>query len=170
VTDDTAGSIEDLRARAAGPTEGTPAEAPEAFDYERSVFQIPARVAEDERYVAIHARLITQLRQEASGLEMTSLQMILIERIANGYVLMRWHEDHPGQWVGVNTEKDFVLNWRSLVAEFNKILSSGEDKRRDALRMKYQDILLEGLTMIEDADNRKAVRSFFMNEFTAIGE
>lgn len=167
MTDETAG-IEDLRARAAGTPTDVVDEVP--FDYESSIFEIPARVRDDPRYVAIHARLVTQLRQEASGLDMTSLQTILIERIANGYVLMRWHEDNPGHWIGVNTEKDFVLNWRSLVAEFNKLLASGEDKRRDALRMKYQDILLEGLAMIEDKENRKAVRAFFMSEFTAIGE
>lgn len=142
----------------------------ETFDYESEVFQIPERVANDPRYVRIHARMVAQLRQEASGLEMTTLQMVLIERIANGYVLMRWHEDNPGNWIGVNTEKDFVLNWRSLVSEFNKILSSGEDKRRDALRTKYQDIMLEGLTLIEDKDVRKTVREFLQNEFAAIGE
>lgn len=140
------------------------------FDYESTVFQIPERVRQDPRYVFIHSRMVAQLRQEASGLEMTTLQMILIERIANGYVLMRWHEDHPGNWIGINTEKDFVLNWRSLVAEFNKILASGEDKRRDALRMKHQDIMLESLALIQDKENRKQVRAFLMDQFAAIGE
>lgn len=138
--------------------------------FEDSIFRIPARVASDARYVAIQSEMIRRLRQEASGLEMNTIQYTLIERIANGYVLIRWHEDNPGQWVGVNTEKDFRLEWRQLLAEFNKILASGEDKRRDALRMAHQDIMLEGLELIADPEVRKAVRTFYMDKFAAIGD
>ncbi len=140
------------------------------FDYETTVFQVPELVRDAPRYVSIHGQMVSRLRQEASGLEMTTLQTILIERIANGYVLMRWHEDNPGHWIGVNTEKDFKLNWRALVTEFNKILASGEDQRRDALRLKHQDIMLEGLALIEDKANRAQVRAFYMDQFSAIGE
>lgn len=150
-------------------TPSTDTDAP-AFDFMQSVYQLPVRVQSDERLVAIHAEFVRKLTHESAGLEMTTLQTILIERIANGYVLLRYHEDHPGEWVGVNTEKDFTQNWRVLVQEFNKILASGEDKRRDALRLAHQDIMLSGLEKIESAENRKAVREFYMNEFAAIGE
>jgi hypothetical protein len=142
----------------------------DGFDYEDSVFQIPERVRADPRYVLIHERMVQNLRQEAAGLEMNTLQMILVERIANGYVLMRWHEDHPGNWAGVNTEKDFVLNWRSLVSEFNKILAAGEDKRRTALRDAYERIMIEGLKMIDDVESRAKVKKFYMDEFADIGD
>lgn len=150
----------------------TPPTAPAETDqnFEEMLFRVPPRIQEDQHYLTIHAEFIRRLRQDAHGLEMTTLQYALIERIATGYVIIRWHEDNPGNWVGVNTEKDFRLEWRALFSEFNKILASGEDKRRDALRLAYQDIVLKGLDFIPDPEVRKAVRTFYMDQFSALGD
>ena len=147
-----------------------PAAAVVPFDFAASVFRLPALLRNDPHYVALYEDFARRLQHDASGLSLNTLQVAIIERIASGYVIMRWHEDYPNSWVGLNTEKDFVQNWRGLVSEFNRALASGEDKRRDALKVTYQNIMLGALDLIKDTELKKLVLAHLVTQFTTIGE
>jgi len=141
-----------------------------SFDFEEELFRLPPRVTVDPRYVLIHKEFVKRLKNESAGLTMNTIQTALVERIANGYVLMRWHEDNPGNWIGINTEKDFTLNWRALVTEFNKVLSTGQEKHWAEMKKTYRDIMTDGLRLIADPETRKTVREHYIREFSNIGE
>ncbi len=142
------------------------------FNYEDEIFRVPRHLAEAEpRYAAMHEEMVRRLRQEAYGLNMSTVQNLLIARIASEYVLMTYNDDlDRWRYLGTNAEKDARANWRSLVVEFNRMLTAGEDKRRDALMAAMQEILVDGLALIEDRDVRAELRTFYLDKFTTIGE
>lgn len=118
--------------------------------------------------VSMYHRWIRALTAEARGLPMHTVQEFLLERIATKYVIMKYRERN-NEWLGVRTENDFTAQWLDLVKEWNKVLSSGQDKLRDAVLEEVQGIALESLQMIRDEDDRKRVRLHYKERFAALG-
>lgn len=134
-----------------------------------TMFRLPDSLRDDETWQPIFDQMTAQLRREAAGIQMSTLQYILIERIASGYVLIR-HREMTDSWVGVNTEKETKAEWRNLVIEFNRLLANGEDKRREQLIDDMEKIILGGLELIDDSETKKRLRRYYEGELAAIGQ
>lgn len=133
------------------------------------MFRLPDDLRDHAIWQPIFDQMTSQLRREAAGIQMSTLQYILIERIASGYVLIR-HREETHSWIGVNTEKETKAEWRNLVIEFNRLLANGEDKRREQLLDDMEKIILGGLELILDLDVKKQLRQFYEGELAAIGQ
>lgn len=117
--------------------------------------------------VDLYEELIANLRTEAFGIPMTSMQVILIERIATKYVLIKYREREG--WIGVNAEKDSNAQWLDLVKEWNKLLAQGHEQMRERLLEQVEKITSDGVKLIPDAETRQKVRSFYQEQFAKMG-
>ena len=144
----------------------TSLDAPPADPLE-GAFVLPSYLAEEPRYATLYATMTARLRQEAKGLPMTTIQTLLLERIATFYVLIRYREDTE-TWAGVNQQKEFNAYWLSLSAEFSKLLAQGEDKRREALVNEIETMVLRAMEVITIKEDRQAVRKLLSEGFARL--
>ena len=131
-------------------------------------FRLPDYLQEDAGLVTLYHDAIKALQAESRGLPMHTVQEFLLERIATKYVIMKYRE-RTYTWAGVNSEKDFGAQWLDLVKEWNRVLSSGQDKLRDAVLADAERITLEGLQLIEDDETRKKLLLFYKEKYAALG-
>lgn len=117
--------------------------------------------------IGIYEELVSNLRAEAFGIPMTSMQVILIERIATKYVLIKYRE-RVG-WVGTNAEKDANAQWLDLVKEWNRLLAQGHEQMRERLLEQVEKIAQDGVNLIPDKETRQKVRSHFQENFASMG-
>lgn len=129
-------------------------------------FQLPDYVRESPELVELYNEMVSRLRQEADGLPMGTLQHLLIERIASFYVQIKFKENTND--FRLNQQKEFNTYWLQLTTEFNRLLQASDDSRRNALLVKVGDIVIEGLKLIENVENRKSVQQFFSGEFSSL--
>lgn len=120
-----------------------------------------------EDLVTLHGAIVARLRREAAGLPMNTTQTLLLERIAHNYIVLRMKE-RSGGFTTPAQQKDFNTFWLSMTQEFNRLLMNNQDKMREALLLEISSIVMGGLDMIHDAEDRKALRRHFQAEFAAI--
>lgn len=133
-----------------------------------SAFSLPEYVREEYPELGdLYDEMISNLRAEAFGIPMSSMQVLLIERIATKYILIKYRE-RVG-WVGTNAEKDANAQWMDAVKEWNRLLAQGHEQMRDRLLEQIEKITSDGVNLIEDAESRQKVRSFYQEQFAAMG-
>ena len=132
------------------------------------VFVLPPEVVDHhEDLIGIHQELVDNLRAEAFGIPMTSMQVLLIERIATKYILIKYRE-RTG-WLGTNAEKDANTQWLDLVKEWNRLLAQGHEAMRERLLEQVEKIMGDGVNLIPDKETRQKVRLFYQEQFAAMG-
>lgn len=133
-----------------------------------AAFNLPENVrVEFPDLGTLYDDLIDNLRSEAFGIPMTSMQVILIERIATKYILIKYRE-RVG-WLGTNAEKDANAQWMDAVKEWNRLLAQGHEQMRERLLEQVEKIASDGVKLIEDTETRQKVRSHFEENFAAMG-
>lgn len=130
-------------------------------------FALPEEIAQDSDLAALHSALVTRLRREAAGLPMNTTQQLLLERIAYNYIVMRFKE-RTGGFSTPAQQKDYNTFWLSMTQEFNKLLLANDDKLREALLMEINKIVLGGLEIIKDPEDRRSMRRYLQEQFAAI--
>lgn len=133
----------------------SPMDAP-PLDGLAAAFRLPPEIAENETYAALHTEIVDRLRREAAGLPMKTVQNLLIERIAYFYVAMKMRED-TGEG-SLREQKELLTFWLSMTQEFNRLLEKNTEKLRDEMVLKVQNILKEALPLVQDVEDRKALR------------
>jgi hypothetical protein len=132
------------------------------------VFVLPPEIVDHNGdLVGIYEELVGNLRAEAFGIPMTSMQVLLIERIATKNVLIK-HRERVG-WLGTNAEKDANSQWLDLVKEWNRLLAQGHEAMRERLLEQVEKITADGVKLIEDTETRQKVRNFYQEQFAAMG-
>lgn len=136
----------------------------------QAAFRLPSWIQDDPELVALHTEILARLQAESMGIPMHTVQELLLERIATGYVEMKWRESGVG-WagLGVGAEDKFRRSWKDLLSEWNRVLERGQETLRDALVQQVTTITMRSLELIEDDENRKAVRLRLTEDFAAIG-
>lgn len=138
--------------------------APQGLDW---AFHLPADVPEN--YIELHRTIVARLRSEAAGFPMNTIQTLLLERIAYNYVVIRMKEDGVVQrFIRANEARDYNSFWMSMTQEFNKLLSSGQDKLRDVLLLQVKDVVDDAVNSVEDEDTRKKLRLALSEGFASI--
>lgn len=83
------------------------------------VFTLPDTI-DDPRLREMYEIIVSRLRREAEHIsEMTTVQQLLIERIAYNYVVLRWHESN-NTFSHTTAQKEFNSFWLNMTQEFNK--------------------------------------------------
>lgn len=139
-----------------------------AHTLEDMLFSLPRHIMADERYRALYEEISLRLRTEAMGIPMTTMQTILIERLATKYVIIRYKEEN-GWGEGINTEKDANAQWSDLMKEWNRLLAAGHEQLRDALLAKMEEIAKGAVDLFDEREPRQNLRRYFNEQFSALG-
>lgn len=130
-------------------------------------FHLPADAPES--YHTLHAEIVQRLQAEAAGFPMNTIQTLLLERIAYTYTVIRMKEDGVAQrFLRANEARDYNSFWMSMTQEFNKLLSSGQDKLREVLLLQVKDVVDDAVNSVEDEDTRKKLRLALSEGFASI--
>lgn len=116
-------------------------------------FVLPDGFLEDERVVAWYDEIVLRLRREAAGVQMNTIQQLLLERIAYSYAAMRRYELEEN--VNPRTHKDMMGVFQSLSDTFNRLLEKNNDKVHKENIGKIYGALNELLPLISDERERK---------------
>lgn len=118
---------------------------PAADDYASLdvVFTLPDAI-DDPRLREMYEIIVARLRREAEHAEMTTVQQLLIERIAYNYVVLRWHEANS-TFSHTTAQKEFNSFWLSMTQEFNKQLRSTDSEFRRALLAQVAEVIKDTL-------------------------
>lgn len=130
-------------------------------------FELPEYLKDEPQYASMYVSIIERLRREANGLPMSTVQQLLLERIASFYTTMK-HKENTGGFTHPSQQKEFMAFWLSMTQEFNKILMAGADHRREALMKEIQAIVSNILESITDPDEKRSVRKMLKDQFDAI--
>lgn len=129
-------------------------------------FKLPPSISDSPEMTQLHTEIVLRLRREASGLSMNTVQQLLLERIATFYVQTKMREQ---EGVGVKELKDLNSFWLSMTQEFNRLLTSSQDKLRDALFLEIQKVLESALKeTVVDPDTRKKLRLRLAGDFASL--
>ena len=132
-----------------------------------AAFRLPLILQDDPMYVGIYNDMMERLQREASGVPMTTLQKLLMERITSLYVTIRWREDND-TWRGVSQQKEFNTYWLDLTKEFNRLLTNNEDQLRDELLRQVQQVVNDAVGQIPDDKIKQNVRKRLATGFREI--
>jgi hypothetical protein len=109
-----------------------------------AAFTLPD-VIEDQALRGLYEVLVARMRDEASHLPMSTVQQLLIERIAYNYIVLRWYEMRQ-MFAHTTAQKDFNTFWLSMTQEFNRQLRAQDDAARNALLKQIFAIISDTLS------------------------
>lgn len=133
-------------------------------------FDLMADVS-DARMRALFEVLVHRMTEEAKHLPMTTVQLLLIERIATNYIVMREKERGGlGGYQHSSQQKDWNIFWLSMTQEFNRMLGkSGSATDRKALLSDMQKIIVETIATVPDPKIRGDLLEKLANRFESVG-
>lgn len=137
-----------------------------------AAFELPDIVI-DPKLRMLYEVLVHRMRKEAEHLPMSTVQMLLIERIAFNYVVLRSKE--RGELGGFNNssiQKDYNTFWLSMTSEFNRMLGKVEGigtADRKAVLKDVQQIIMGVLGTINDTRLRTELMEKMAAAFDARG-
>ncbi len=118
-----------------------------------AAYELPENVT-DPKMRGLYEVLVHRMRNEAKHLPMNTVQMLLIERIAYNYIVLRGKEaGDAGGFANAAQQKDFNSFWLSMTAEFNRMLGKVEvpaatDRR--AVFREMQQIIAQTVATVPD--------------------
>jgi len=139
----------------------------EAGAVDGSIFHVPEEVSGDERLSGIYNEIVQNLRREVEGIPMTTVQNLLIERIATLYVIIK-RRDETDTWLP-RQQKEYNAQFLAAGAEFNKLLQNNQEQQRLATVGKIQGALLAAINRLPDPEARRAMKEFIADEFVKAG-
>jgi hypothetical protein len=139
------------------------------------VFTLPVGI-ENPMLVQMYEVLVHRMRREAQHLPMSTVQQLLIERIAMAYVVLRAREIGAMEGFAHATEaKNANSFWLSMVEEFNQILRSkapetqlANESHEASLRL-IRDVVVNVISSSVPVENRKSVMENLANAFADVG-
>ncbi len=135
-------------------------------------FTLPDAVS-DAKLRSLYEVLVVRMRKEARDLPMTTVQQLLIERIAYNYIVLRSRENgEMGGFQSAAIQKDFNTFWLSMTQEFNRMLNKQEtltgNERKNLLRAVQQTILKTVNASVSDPQTRSALLVNMASAFEGI--
>jgi|SRR6478736_5506291 hypothetical protein len=144
-----------------------PQNAVEEDDALQRIFQPPFEIREHPTWVEMFHAQVAILRRDSAGLPLDMAQRQLIERIATTYVRVKWFETMGGmsQTQLVELNKLYL----AYIAQFQKVLAASDEVLRQDLLNKMAKITQDAVKLISNDEDRARVRSYLMEQFTALG-
>jgi hypothetical protein len=146
-------------------TETDPTLAPVGDAFE-AAYQLPAGFPEEFR--ALHAEILTRLRNESRAVPMNTNMLMLIERMTHFYVAMKIREAEADVPFSLKEQKEMLDFWLKMVVEFNKGIAASESKARTTLLVEVQNVLRQSLKRVKDPELRRELASEWNEEFARI--
>lgn len=116
-------------------------------------FKLPANVTDPDLRV-LYEILVRRMRKEASHLPMNTVQLLLIERIAYNYIVMRSKEAantvEEGAFSHATQQKEFNTFWLSMTQEFNKQMRATDAEFRAQVMKTMASAVVGVLREIDD--------------------
>ena len=133
-----------------------------------AAFSMPTHIREEMPDLGdLYDEMVANLRTEAFGIPMTTMQTLLIERIATKYIVIRYRE-RVG-WVGTNAEAQANQQWSDLMKEWNRLLAAGHEQLRESLLKQMETMAQEAVDLVEDQSIRQLLRRHFAEKFAGLG-
>lgn len=129
-------------------------------------FELPA-IIEDNGLRELYITLIERMQAESAHLPMTTVQHLLIERIAYNYVVMRWYEMED-RFQHSKAQREFNHFWLEMTKEFNRQMRRGDDETRLVLVQRVFGVIATALDQEEPAVAER-LRSNFSEALSAHG-
>lgn len=131
------------------------------------IFTLPEVLSEHPQLRMMYDDIIARLRSEANGLPMNTVQLLLLERIAFYYVVMKFSELNGG--VSPLVVKDMIKHWQSMTTEFNRQLAAGHEKLRDALLLSVYEVVNKAVSEVADPEIKASLRQRLSGDFAEMG-
>lgn len=131
------------------------------------IFTLPEVLSEHPQLRMMYDDIIARLRSEANGLPMNTVQLLLLERIAFYYVVMKFSELNGG--VSPLVVKDMIKHWQSMTTEFNRQLAAGHEKLRDALLLSVYEVVNKAVSEVADPEIKVSLRQRLSGDFAEMG-
>lgn len=101
-------------------------------------FTLPDFISEteDADLRTMYFVLVDRLKKDAESSELSTIQWLLLERIAFNYVVIRWRERKMGTTQGfehTKYHKDFNTYWLAMTQEWRRILEGSSTDERISL-------------------------------------
>lgn len=160
--------------------------APQPPDLPASLFELPRRLThwqegegDDEgtlleeptelgqTLIDLYAAIVGRLQFESQHVPMTTLQTLLLERIAFNYVALRWKEGTAG-FDHDRSQKDFNTFWLDMTREFNRQVTLHGPEAQKALIAQFIGIVSNALDNLP-ADLAQQVREDMATGLEAVG-
>lgn len=128
-----------------------------------SIFDLPAAITDNVKLVEAYNVIVSRLKRESQHVKMNTVQLLLIERIANNYVALKAKERHAigdvGGFAHTTAQKDFNTFWLTMTQQFQRSLERSTGNEREAA-------LVEALGIIRGvlAKESPAVRNRLMEQ------
>lgn len=127
-------------------------------------YAFPADV--DPRWRPFYEETLTQMRNEARGLPLGTVQFILLGEIAYLGLKLR-----AGEADGTATATE-LKNMREMLhkflVEFNRMLTASDDKARTTLLVEIKNVLVQSAKFIKDPEERREVNRFWNTKFAEL--
>lgn len=131
-----------------------------------SAFTLPESI-DDEQLRTLYEVIVHRLRSEAAHLTMTTVQQLLIERIAYNYIVLRYNESNNG-FAHSTAQKEFNSFWLSMTQEFNRQVRQSDEEFRATLLNQVAGIFASVLDT-EDKETSSRLRSKFQDALATAG-
>jgi hypothetical protein len=147
---------------------------PPPLDNLEDIFDLPESLRGNEQLERWHREIVLRLRRESQGLPMKTVQTLLLQQIASHYVQIRHIEsllpdfaDMDARQIALyeKNRRDQSTFWISMTQEFNRLLEKHQDKLMNKVLADVQEILKDGLPMITNKDERRALTRFLSEKF-----
>ncbi len=130
---------------------------PNALESLDAAFELPD-VVKDPKLRMLYEVLVHRMKREAEHLPMNTVQMLLIERIAFNYVVLRSKErGELGGFSSSSIQKDYNTFWLTMTTEFNRLLGKVEGVTaadRKSLLREVQQVIMAVLADVSDPRQR----------------
>lgn len=136
-------------------------------------FDLPQSVVADPKLRHLYEVIVARLQDEARGIPMTTVQLLLVERIAFNYVVLRSKErGELGGFSHSGVQKDYNTFWLDMTKSFNAMLGKGEAMSvadRRALLKEVQQVITSTLASVEDPRLRTQLLEQMATKFETVG-
>lgn len=141
---------------------------PDLDDYAAldEIFVLPDNIDDPDLRVA-YELIVARMRKEASHCAMSTVQQLLIERIAYNYVVLRWNEARDS-FAHTTAQKEFNSFWLSMTQEFNRTLRVTDQEYKTALLGQIAEVISETMA-VEDQEVVERIMPRFVDAFKKLG-
>lgn len=134
-----------------------------------AAFTLPETLVPDPRMRALYDVIVARLRKESSHIQMGTIQLLLIERIAFNYIVLKSKEGHPiGDPQGfahATVQKDWNTFWMAMTTQFNNLLAKSKSADRSAIMSEVREIIVTTLDKVSDRRVKQEMLAHFAEAF-----
>lgn len=131
-------------------------------DLPPEMYTLPAEFGDDLQIT--YDVIVHNLRLEAQHLDLTTVQELLVERIAFNYCALR-HRERTDGFTHEAAQRQLNSFWLDMTKEFNRLIQQNRQSDRDALVIKVAGIVRDVISQVSDQHTRRELTVSFQDAF-----